>query len=194
MPLYTFCEDSLPYDLINSLPFDGSGFFINQKPLDELLKSRPFYKAVEIGSWLGMSTRFIAQRLAPEGKLYAIDTWKGTSGETWHEQDARLSYLYQLFLSNVKHEQLTDIIIPVRMESLEAAMALNIKADLIYIDAAHDTKSVFNDIIAWYPHLEPDGIMCGDDWEWETVKIAVTSAAQILGKQVYSEGYFWRYY
>lgn len=50
------------------------------------------------------------------------------------------------------------------MRSVEAAKALDVMADLINIDAAHDYKSVKEDILAWYPHLKEGGIMCGDDW------------------------------
>ena len=108
-----------------------------------------------------------------------------------HLQDPRLPYLFQQFLSNVKHAGLTDKIIPVRMDSLEAAKTLNIQADLIYIDASHDTASVITDIMSWYPHLKTDGVMCGDDWLWDTVRLAVQICARRFGKKIYSEENFW---
>ncbi len=147
-----------------------------------------------MGSWLGASTRFLASSIGNNGKVYAIDTWEGSSDEFEHMNDPRRSSLYQLFLSNVKHAQLTEIIVPFRMKSLEAAKALNIKADLIYIDAAHDTESVYQDILAWYPHLESGGIICGDDWSWPSVQVGVVKAAVVFRKSIYHEGNFWRFY
>ena len=79
------------------------------------------------------------------------------------------------------------------MNSVEASKALNVKADLIYIDGAHDTFSVTNDILSWYPHLEEGGIMCGDDWWWDSVRVAVVECAKQFGKKVNYVGNFWWY-
>ena len=78
------------------------------------------------------------------------------------------------------------------MQSLEASKALNIQADLIYIDAAHDEENVYQDVIAWYPHLTLDGILCGDDWSLDSVKRGVTQAAITLNRTVHYKEHFWR--
>lgn len=186
-------SDLEPYNSINILPFDSHGWFGNAEQLKTCFNEKPVATVIEVGSWLGCSTRFLGSSIKKGGKVYAVDTWLGSS-EAEHEKNPRLSYLYQQFLSNVKHAGLTDIIVPVRMTSLEAAKALNVKADLIYIDAAHDTKSVLEDILAWYPHLNENGIMCGDDWTWQSVQAAVIQAADQLDKSIYSSGNFWRFY
>ena len=178
-----------PYLSSPDLPFDPHGWFFNQKPLEECLLSNP-KTVIEVGSWLGASTRFIAERLSSGSKLYAVDTWKGSIE---HTDDPRLPHLYSLFLSNVKHAKLTHVIIPVRMESLEAARQLNIKADLIYIDGAHDTKSAYEDIISWYDHLNPGGILCGDDFKWGTVHEAVVHAAIALKQTIEVQDNFWKF-
>ena len=182
-----------PYDSIDDLPFDGHGWFSNKAPLEKVMNEKQPKIVIEIGSWLGSSTRFLAEKIVEGGKVYAIDTWRGSPGEAIHLQDSRLPYLYQLFLSNVKHAGLTHQIIPIRMESLEAAQALNVMADLIYIDASHDTASVIADIMHWQSHLNPDGIMCGDDWLWGSVRNAVEQCAVSLDKKIYAEGNFWCY-
>lgn len=183
-----------PYCSIKDLPFDPHGWFSNATPLEACLHEQRTMTVIEVGSWLGASTRFIASKIPEGGKLYAIDTWLGSPGETVHSTDPRIGYLYQQFLSNVKHAGLTKKIIPIRMRSLEAVKALNVMADLIYIDAAHDEDSVYNDIIAWSHHLKGEGIMCGDDWLWPTVRKGVMRAAAELRLQVMSEGNFWRMY
>lgn len=182
-----------PYKSIQELPFDDHGWFVNQESLLNLLKVKPAKIIIEVGSWLGASTRFIAENSPKGAKVYAVDTWRGSTDEQLHMEDPRLPHLYQLFLSNVKHAHLTHKIIPVRMESLEAAKALNVKADLIYLDGAHGTAEVYADILAWYPHLVEEGIMCGDDWPWPSVQLGVRLAAAELGKTVHGYGNFWWY-
>jgi predicted O-methyltransferase YrrM len=179
-----------PYSLIHDLPFDDHGWFGNAAPLTELIVAKNPLLVIEVGSWLGCSTRFLAESIDPNGHVYAVDTWRGSSE---HQKDPRLSDLYQIFLSNVKHAGLTEKITPVRMESLEAARALNLQADLIYIDAAHDTKSAYNDIIAWNKHLTDGGVLCGDDWSWGSVRLAVQKAAKELHYTVHTSGNFWWY-
>lgn len=181
-----------PYASIEVLPFDGHGWFVNSDTLKVQLEIHKPKIVIEMGSWLGLSTRFIASNTDSDTKVYAVDTWRGSSKQNTQLSDRRLPYLYQQFLSNVIHAGMTNKIIPIRMNSLEAAKALNIKADLIYIDGAHDTKSVTEDILAWSAHLVEGGCMCGDDWKWMTVSIAVTNCAKELNKKVcFSENFWW---
>jgi hypothetical protein len=133
-----------PYCSITELPFDNQGWFSNQKQIEACIKKIKPKTVIEVGSWLGLSTRFIAERLPQKSKLYAVDTWRGSPGEELHMQDPRLPHLFQLFLSNVRHARLTDVIVPIRMDSLEASEELNVHADMIYIDASHETESVYN--------------------------------------------------
>lgn len=186
-----------PYQSINYLPFDNTGWFVNEVPLKACLKEKHIKTVIEVGSWLGSSTRFIANNTPEDAIVYAVDTWGGSwtpSQKIYFENDPRVPYAYQLFLSNVKHANLAHKIIPVRMFSLEAATALNVSADLIYIDACHEEESVYNDIKAWILHLNPGGTMCGDDWQWDSVRRGVCRAAQELNLQVDGSGYFWKLY
>lgn len=180
-----------PYRSIVDLPFDAHGWFGHAEAFGNIIANRPIKTVIEIGSWLGASTRFLAGAIPEDGVVYAVDTWCGSPDEPEHLRDPRMPFLYQLFLSNVKHAGLTHKIVPVRMASLEAARALNVQADMIYIDGAHDTVSVLNDILHWYLHLKPDGFMCGDDWLWPSVQAAVIQGAQHLGKTVQFSNNLW---
>jgi hypothetical protein len=157
----------VPYSEINELlPFDDHGWYSNANEIEKLITKYQPKVIVEIGSWMGKSTRHMASIIAPEGKVYAIDHWLGSEEHqpgmsAWHPN---LDKLYEQFLSNVIHEELTHKIIPLRMSSLEAAKSLSVDVDLVYIDAAHDFASVYSDLKAWFPFVKNHGILCGDDW------------------------------
>lgn len=177
-----------PYASVKLLPFDPHGWFYNGEWLHECMTRRAIKNVVEVGSWLGTSTRFMAERLPIDGKVYAVDTWEGSKE---HRNDPRLPTLFQQFLSNTIHFELTDKIVPIRMHSLEAAVGLAIAADLIYIDASHETEDVFADVMHWHPHLAQNGLICGDDWNYKSVQHAVLDAAFQLKAVVRFEGKFW---
>lgn len=142
-----------PYRSIIQLPFDGQGWYGNAKHIEAIFReNRNIRIVIEVGSWIGASTRHIASLLPNTGKLYAVDHWLG-SEEHQPGQSAwtpALTKLYQQFLSNIIHSNFTHIVIPIRMTSLEASRALNVKPDLIYIDGAHGTAEVYADLNAWY--------------------------------------------
>ncbi len=150
---------------------------------------------IEVGSWLGRSTRHIARRVQEGGKVYAVDHWLGSSehqvGEAnYHEG---LDHLYEQFLSNIIHKKLTDRVIPIRMASAEAAQFLSdVKPDMVYIDADHSTEGVYRDLTLWFPYVKGHGILCGDDWTWETVQVAIKRFAKEMGLVIESKHNFWR--
>ena len=189
------------YNHIELLPFDGQGWFHNAVALGALIDEIQPKVVIEVGSWLGQSTRWIANQCLVyhsnlrDVRVLAVDTWRGSPQESVHMQDPRLPTLFQRFLSNTIHAGLQDVIVPIRMESTEASQALKVEADLIYIDAAHDEDSVYDDIMNWFCKLKPGGVMCGDDITWPSVERAVRRAAADTGLndfQVYRQSpMFW---
>lgn len=186
-----------PYNSIKILPYKSHGWFeeTNKKHLIQFIKELEPSTIIEVGSWLGSSTLEMARHLKKGSRLYAVDTWLGSiehhNNPLCPECQEFLPTLYQQFLSNVIHENLMNIIIPLRMESIEAANAFKDSAQLIYLDAAHDTESVFKDIINWFEHLDKGGIMCGDDWRWQSIqKAVIDAAAKLKAKYFYSDN-FW---
>ncbi len=186
-----------PYHSVQLLPFDPHGWYGNAQPIQSLFtNNKNISIAIEVGCWLGASTRHIASLLPPNGKLFAIDHWKG-SVEHQPGQVAyypALPYLYEQFLSNVIYAGLTDKIIPMRMDSLEAARQLKasgIVPDLIYIDASHDTQAVLADLNAWFPFVKGHGILCGDDWSWASVRLAVETFANEQHLTISAANNFW---
>ncbi len=182
-----------PYDKVDLLPFNPHGWYQNGDSLEPLIKNNHVKVIIEVGSWLGASTRHIAKTLPEDGIVYAVDHWMGSPNEDNSPYD--IANLYQQFLSNVIHENLTHKIVPLRMSSLEAASTLKIRPDLIYIDATHDYENVRADLIHWFPFVKGHGILCGDDYNWGedlSVKRAVDTFALENNLTVHTNGWFWR--
>ena len=181
------------YDLINVLPFESHNWFSNAAQLQQIFDQNNIKTVIEVGSWFGGSTRWFAKQLPGDGFVVAVDTWKGSEE---HQPGAfahhtKLDVLCQQFLSNNIHENLQDKIVPVRMESLEAAKAISLIPDLFYLDAAHDEESVYNDLKTWVPNFNEKTIICGDDWGWETVRAAVERFAGENNLKAIGNGNFW---
>lgn len=185
-----------PYnELKQILPYDDHGWYANKKPIKQLIGDHNIKVVIEVGSWLGKSTRHIAQLLPRNGKVYAVDHWQGSlehqPGRSPHCKD--LSLLYDQFLSNVIHAKLTHKIIPVRMSSVEAEKYLsNVVPDLIYIDASHEFEPVYQDLTIWFPHVKGHGILCGDDWQFPAVQQAVEKFAKENNLAIKIKSPFWR--
>lgn len=183
-----------PYASIHVMPEFRFGYYSNANQIEQIFRENDIRTVIEVGSWIGGgSTLHFGALLNPKkGKLYAVDTWLGSS--TQQEGQAHyqpiLPQVYHQFLSNMIHWELTDTVIPVRMRSAEAAQTLKVKPDLIYIDGEHTTDAVYQDLTVWYPF---GGILCGDDWSWDSVRLAVERFAQEKGLQIEASGSFWRF-
>jgi SAM-dependent methyltransferase len=180
-----------PYASATLLPFNEHGWYENASLIEPLIRERHVRTIIEVGSWMGASTRHMASLLPPGGKLYAVDTWAGSPNEA--HDPAVLATLYDQFLANVMHAGLTHTIVPCRLSSIEAALQLNVQADLIYLDATHEYEAALNDLRAWYPHLKQGGIFCGDDWGWgrQGVEWAVRHFTEEKNLNFYTNGWFW---
>lgn len=194
-----------PYNQLQSvLPYYPHGWYSNQKEIEKIFHKHKPKVVVELGSWLGVSTCHMADLLRGSGKLYAIDHWLGS---TEHHEAGRtdiselLPTLYEQFLSNVMHRGLTNTIIPWRMTTEQAAHKMRDAQtiiDLIYIDASHDEKSVYEDLSNWYPLVRKKGIICGNDWSWGNgypVRRAVQRFAREKRVKVHvANNNFWLFY
>jgi hypothetical protein len=128
---------------------------------------------VELGVWLGLSTRFMLER-APKATVISIDTWAGSpehfDDDEWREM---LPTLYEAFLSlNWEHR---ERIVPLRrstVEGLAVVAAHGVEPDVIYVDACHEYEAVLEDLETSY-RLFPRAEIVGDDYDWLGVRQAI---------------------
>lgn len=154
---------------------------------------------VEIGSWLGKSIIYLAQRLQDleknNVKIICVDTWEGEKNQPAHVAIVANhggSILNQ-FLDNIKLAKVDGMITAICQDSAEAALQfVDGSVGAIWIDAAHDYDSVVKDLDAWYPKVKPDGIFSGHDWTWHEVSKAVTEHADSNGWELVTHNNYWK--
>src|SRR5262249_8444458 len=120
----------------------------------------------EIGSWHGRSTKALAE--ACPGTVFAVDHFQGSPGDASFVlaeaeavgagNDARTA-----FHKNLKAELETGKVRILEMESSVAATRVPTPVDMVFLDGAHDEKSVRRDIRSWLPLLRKGGLLCGHD-------------------------------
>jgi hypothetical protein len=151
-------------------------------------------RVIEVGTWKGGSALTMArhlERLWLDAEILCVDTWLGAL-EMWTDLDdperhgaLRLHHgyptVYYTFLANVVRAGQQYRVTPFPVPSLTAAQwcALRgVRADLIYLDASHEEEDVYQDLVTWWDIVAPGGILFGDDWSWDGVRLAVQRFAR----------------
>lgn len=176
-----------------SVPCDpDEACFNNARPLAALLTSEML--VLELGSWLGASTRFFARHA---GSVIAVDHWRGSSehqlGGT--AASAKLATLYETFLANCWDDRAR--ILPLRMTTAEGIArihAAGIHPDLVYVDADHSYEGCLADLRACDVFGEQT-LLTGDDWGYAPsagVTEAVRDYARERCRTIQTDGLFWR--
>ena len=127
-------------------------------------KAAVYKNIVEIGSFMGRSTRALADNA--RGRVTAVDTWAGSDEEQHRKllEGKPPDWLFEQFKANMAGVD----VLTLRYPSLEAA-ALCVTTegppfDFIFIDASHDYENVKADIMAWGPLLKEGGTLAGHDF------------------------------
>ena len=134
---------------------------------------------VEVGSYKGRSSAFMAVEIAQSGKQIkfdCVDTWEGSEehqyGQQFEDQDVVANKLFNVFEKNML--SVKAYYRPVKALSVEAAGLYDDESiDFVFIDAAHDYENVRADILAWAPKVKSSGIISGHDWHHPPIKQAV---------------------
>lgn len=172
---------SNPYDNFdtNEYPMHIVGWNSYAPIFEQIIDELRPHTYIEVGVYLGASIIHVAELCKKKGiecACIANDTFLGSlemiRAHLDPERDLMLKHgfpqIYFQFISNVIQSQNADRIIPFPQTSLIAAdwfAKKGITAPFIYIDAAHEYQHVLADIRAYWPLLEPGGILLGDDYD-----------------------------
>ena len=156
--------------------------------------------AVEIGVMFGKSLQVLCELFKndiaeTQRKIFAVDTWKGTSDESNTMALYARENVYEIFLNNIKEFGYNHMVTPVRKDSLIAAKDFKnqgMKFDLIFLDSMHDLNFVQDEIKAWLPNLKLRGIISGHDYKIPgSVGMAVNLIFGKRSVQTYQGGSVW---
>jgi MMP 1-O-methyltransferase len=118
-------------------------------------------KIVEIGSWKGRSTIWLAigSREGPGVPVVAIDPHTGAS-----EQRARGEvWTFDEFNANLRAAGVDDLVQPIVATSADAAAQVEGPIEVIFIDGAHEYELVKLDFELWFPKVMDGGMMAFHD-------------------------------
>jgi len=146
--------------------------------VSEKFKNNSDMVVFEVGSWKGASAVKIAEKF--KGKLDAlvcIDTWLGAPEfyTQFLDEPGRMMtnnlngwpQIFYIFTKNMKTCGYSDVVVPFPISSVQGADVMRyygIKADVIYIDAAHEYDAVLADLEAYRDLVKEGGILWGDDY------------------------------
>jgi len=111
---------------------------------------------VEIGAWVGVSTRLFSQYFI---NVIAVDAWENGLGDLGKYDMSEVEKQFDVNTKGRKN------IVKIKARSLDAVKTFADRSiDAVYIDASRDYQSVKNDIVAWLPKLRAGGFLCGHDY------------------------------
>ncbi len=132
--------------------------------------SKPI-NAVEIGSYYGASSCFIAEALSKKSKLYCIDTWENdkmiNEGDDPNDENLKPKDTYNEFLINTKKYKRK--IISIRKWSTQAIDDVKKqidKIDFLFIDGDHNYEGVKKDWELYSPLLKSGSVIAFHDTGW----------------------------
>lgn len=155
--------------------------FLYEEVVDKFNSGSVF---VEIGAYLGKSTCFLAEKVIDSNKeieLNIIDNWIGHPSDiALVEEIKQFGDIYAMFLDNMTKAGIIDKLNIIKGDSAEtSSMFQNGSVDFVFIDAAHDYKSVKKDINAWIPKVKSNGVIAGHDYR-NVVETGVEKAVDEL--------------
>jgi MMP 1-O-methyltransferase len=121
---------------------------------------------VEIGSWMGLSTCWLAAGAQAAGreKVYAVDSFDGGPALKGQEIIRNEGTTYTRFIENIEAQGFLGNVEPIIASSQEAARRWNGGAiRLLFIDGEHTYEAVKQDFELWSAHLVAEGVVIFDD-------------------------------
>jgi len=126
---------------------------------------------VEIGSFMGRSTAFLAAGSLRTGreKVFAIDHFRGSPENQPGQQFSHYvlekeGTTFRVFQANMKQFGLSEQVVPVPSDSAAAAQNWQSPIRLLFVDGDHSYESVRRDLSAWLPFVVNRGYVCFHDF------------------------------
>jgi predicted O-methyltransferase YrrM len=169
------------------------GYFDFPHIYEALAKQFPQGKFVELGSWLGKSTCFMAEFIKENNlglKFYTVDTFLGEIGATDQQVIVKEEggSIYKAFLKNMSNAGVLDYVTPLKLTSEEASKIFPDKSlDAVFLDASHLFGDVWADLTNWVPKIKNGGILGSHDYyitdKPTEVKLAIDKFFNNKGQQ-----------
>jgi len=165
----------------------------NKTELAKILSELESPLVVEIGTWLGLSTRFFLKE--SKGKLITIDHFKGSKEH--HENiewkailDSGLEQQARINLVNFQSRCL--IVKGISSQVLPELFRLQLQPDVIYIDGSHEFDAAYTDIAQAVSFFD-NAVICGDDGNMPGVQKALSAILdENENYRLEMKGRFWR--
>ncbi len=126
---------------------------------------------IEVGSWQGRSTIFLAKgaQIGGNGRVFAVDHFQGNPGKEGLYRISRddLADVPDAFKRNVSAFDVAETVELLAMPSHAAAANLAgraICARLLFIDGNHDYEAVLAGFVEFKPLLLPNALVVFDDF------------------------------
>jgi len=122
------------------------------------LQAEKHQRIVEVGSFLGRSTRALADNTP--GWVMAFDDWMGPREI---DMDGR-EHCYEVFRKNMHGLVETFKLFILQGDHGDLTIIPNyLYPDMVFIDGTHAYESVKRDILIWKDRIAPGGLLCGHD-------------------------------
>jgi len=117
---------------------------------------------LEIGSWTGSCTCLFGNYVKEYGgKVHSIDNFKGSPGSNQYKYT---KIARRRFFENIRSHGLEDTVVFHEGDS-DRFRNLDMKFDMVFIDADHRYSQIRKDIDNYLPKVNPGGIICGHDFQ-----------------------------
>jgi predicted O-methyltransferase YrrM len=131
-------------------------------------------RVVEVGCWQGKSAIYLANQFKAFGKrarIHCVDTFDGGTDEFLRQRIQEMGgpdKLYQRFMHNICQAEVDWMMTVHRQPSVEVASSYfeDESVSAVFIDADHSYEAVKADLEAWYPKVQPGGMIAGHDVVW----------------------------
>ena len=122
-------------------------------------KLSPNSVIVEIGSYLGASTTFLAAGAKENSsQVYCVDTWKNDAMSEGPRDT------FDEFISNT--DLYRKLIVPIRGKSVDVGREFDKPIDMLFLDGDHSYEACRVDVETWLPKVKPGGSILLHDYGW----------------------------